>query len=98
MILSKKCNIGYINKITNYLDNYLEKKYKDSDFYNTYIYDEPINHLWAIRIPGVTVGHIKVKENIITDIILYEDSFCYKKEVLDNLNQFVGKKLDLSIL
>lgn len=95
MIKSKKNRQGYKNDITEYLDEYLIKCEGCIDFYSNYIYDEPINGNWAIRVPGATRGHIKIEDGIIKEIKLYEDSFCYKREVLNNLDQFIGKSIDL---
>ena len=57
--------------------------------------------LIAIRVPGVTRGHIKVDENlIIQDLIIYENSYkatwaCYTPEVLEVRTKFIGTKLGL---
>lgn len=96
MIKSKRDWQGYKNEITDYLDKYLVKCNDCADFYSTYIYDTPIDNKWLIRVPGATRGNINVVNGTIESIVLYEDiSFCYEKEVLDNLSQFFGRKIDL---
>lgn len=95
MIKSRKNWQGYKNEVTDYLDDYLIKCDGCRDFYSNYIFDEPINGNWAIRVPGATRGHIKIEDEIIKEIKLYEDSFCYKREVFDNLDEFIGRKIDL---
>ena len=97
MIKSKKNWQGYKNEITEYLDKYLIKCYGCRDFYSNYIYPNPQDNFWIIRVPGASRGNIEVVEGIIKNITLYEDSFCYERDVLDNLNQFIGKKIDLGI-
>lgn len=92
MITSREDWQGYRNEITDYLDKYL---IADCRGWNNYIYNHPIENKWLIRVPGATRGNFEVKNGVITSIELYEDSFCYKKEVLDNLNQFIGRKIDL---
>lgn len=89
-----KENTGYYNEITDYLDKYLLKVDNCWRGYRNYIYEEPINNSWLIRVPGATRGNIIVDDNnIILEINLYEDSFCYNREVLNNLDQFIGSKL-----
>lgn len=95
MIKSIKDQQGYKNQITVYLDEYLIKCEGCVDFYRNYIYDEPKDNKWAIRVPGATRGHIEVEGGIIKEIELYEDRFCYSKEVYDNLNKFIGMEIDL---
>lgn len=95
MITTKKNNFGYFNEITQYLDKYL---ILDPEWSHTYIYEKPIGDTWLIRIPGATIGKLKIKNNIIEDINLYEDDCiyklrCYDKSVLENLNQFIGEKI-----
>lgn len=82
-----------VNDLTKELDDYLDfnLKYK----LNNYIYDHPFDNSWPIRYPGATRGGIRVDENnIITDIVLYEDSDdIYKKNVRDILSKYIGMKL-----
>lgn len=95
MIVSTKNTFGYINEITKYLDKHLEKSYKSEDLYCNYLFEKPYENYWTLRVPGATRGHIELNGNIIKDIVLYEDSFCYESKVLDSIKQFVGRKLDL---
>lgn len=95
MIQSKHIWIGIVNEITDYLDKYLLKCDDCDDYYRNYIYDKPIGNKWLIRVPGATRGNIEVEDGVIKNITLLEDSFCYRKEVLDNLPQFFGKEIDL---
>ena len=95
IITSVRNRKGYINGVTKFLDEYLIKCENYSDFYYNYICDEPFNDDWAIRVPGATRGHIKIKDGVITEIKLYEDSFCYDEKVYDNLDKFIGMKIDL---
>lgn len=95
MIESKKNWKGYKNKITEYLDRYLIKCEGCVDFYSNYIYDSPHGNLWIIRVPGASRGNIEIVNGIVTNITLYEDSFCYEREVLDDINQFIGEEIDL---
>ncbi len=92
MITSEISWDGYRNEITYYLDKYLIGVFDDFD---NYIYPTEIDNKWLIRVPGATRGHIQVVQGKIADITLYRDSFCYKEEVLDNINQFIGKEIDL---
>lgn len=94
MIKSTKNRYGYINEVTHYLDKFLVFS---SQQCSNYIYDSPANDRWLIRVPGATRGNILVKDGLIKEITLYEDSFCYRREVLDNINQFIGKKIDLTV-
>ena len=96
MIKSRKNWQGYRNEITDYLDRYLISEYLRY-FDGNYIYPNPQGNIWIIRVPGASRGNIEIVEGIIKNITLYEDSFCYERDVLDNLNQFIGKKIDLSI-
>lgn len=98
MITNVKDKFGYKNEITRYLDNYLIDECDDFSSYCTYIYEKPRNNFWAIRVPGATRGHVEVDSNIIKNIVLYEDNYCYRKEVFNNLNQFIGKEVDFSTL
>lgn len=94
MIKSRRNWQGYRNEITDYLDEYLEHE-MCRDFYSNYIYSTPNGNHWIIRVPGASRGNIEIIDGVIKNIILYEDSFCYKKEVLDNLHQFIGRRIDL---
>ena len=95
MIKSIKNWQGYRNEVTDYLDKYLIKCDGCSDFYSNYIYPNPQINKWIIRVPGASRGNIEITGGIIKNITLYEDNFCYKKEVLNGLEQFIGKKIDL---
>lgn len=96
MIVSeKKYSCAYVNDITRYLDRYLIRCNDCLDLYSNYIFNEPVNGNWAIRVPGATRGHIKIEDGVVTEIKLYEDSFCYKKDVFDDLKKFIGMKIDL---
>lgn len=95
MIKSIKNWQGYKNIITDYLDKYLIKCDNCEGFYSNYIYTEPINGKWAIRVPGATRGYIKIENGIIEEIELYEDSFCYSTSVYDELDKFIGMEIDL---
>ena len=98
MIKSTKIRRDYKSEITDYLDKHLIKCYGCSDFYSNYIYSEPVNGYWAIRVPGATRGHIKVEDGVVKEIKLYEDTFCYGESVFDELNKFVGRKIDLEYI
>lgn len=95
MIFSTKDRQGYRNEITDYLDKYLIKCDGCIDLYSNYIFDEDVNGNWAIRVPGATRGHIKVENGVVEKIKLYEDSFCYTRDVYDGLDKFIGMKIDL---
>lgn len=101
IIRSEKTRRGYINAITEYLDRYLIGK---TDRYYNYIEDNFTKDeifrgtfTCGIRTPGATRGSLVVKSGIIENIELFEDRFCYSREVLDNLNQFIGKAIDLPL-
>lgn len=95
MIKSVKDRQGYKNQITDYLDDHLIKCEGCVDFYRNYIFDEPRDNKWAIRVPGATRGHIEVENGKVKEIVLYEDSFCYSQDVYNNLNIFIGMEIDL---
>ena len=95
MIESKRGSFGYKNEITEYLDKYLIKAEYTIDIYSNYIYPSPHGNKWIIRIPGMSVGNIEIVDGIVKSIKLNEDSFCYEKEVLNNLNKFIGRRIDL---
>lgn len=97
MITSQKNRRGYyLNEITDCLDKYLKKCDGCTDFYSNYIYPDPIDNYWLIRIPGMTVGRIKVINGIVTEATVYKDNIsCYEEGVLNSLQQFVNKKIDL---
>lgn len=102
------------NDITHFADQYLRDsllKYdgKDGPKHRTYILvdDFGINEsTFAIRCPGMTIGHVKYSGNypdnmIITEIKIYNDnSFAkwmfYKPGLVSSLfDQFIGKPLIL---
>lgn len=89
----EKGYLHLVNDLTKELDDYLliNETYK----INNYIYDHPFDNSWPIRYPGATRGGIRVDENnIITDIVLYEDSDdIYKKNVREILSKYIGMKL-----
>lgn len=93
MIISKKRSYGLVNEVTEYLDKYLIGNLHE--YYYNYIYEEPSDNKWLIRVPGATRGNILIENGVIKHIELYDDSFCYRKEVLFNLDQFIGKSIDL---
>lgn len=96
MIKSTKDRQGYRNEITDFLDKYLLDDFCEyRDIYSNYIYDTSFNNRWLIRVPGATRGNILVEDGIIKSIEIYEDSFCYKREVLDHIDKFIGCKIDL---
>lgn len=96
MIKSRRTRQGYRNEITDFLDKYLLDDFCEfREIYSNYIYDEPFNNRWLIRVPGATRGNILVEDGIVKSIEIYEDSFCYKREVLDHINQFIGREIDL---
>lgn len=94
---------GYRNEITDYLDEFLLDGYaRGCDADSNYIYDRPVvksqrESYWGIRVPGATRGEMLIEDGIIKNIKLYEDTFCYKREVLDNIDKFYGKAIDLTI-
>lgn len=68
---------GYIvNEVTDHLDKHtIDYEGCGIDIYGNYIYDIPSNDgIWTIRAQGATRGHIKVDDEIIKEIELYEDS------------------------
>lgn len=96
MIKSEKNWQGYRNEVTNYLDRYLIKCEGYAKFFGNYIYPNPQGSHWIIRVPGASRGNIEIIDGVIKSITLYEDSFCYDKKVFDELNQFIGRKIDLN--
>ena len=95
MIKSKKNWQGYRNEVTDYLDEYLIKCDGCAKFFGNYIYPNPQDNHWIIRVPGASRGNLEIIDGVIKNITLYEDSFCYRKEVLDELKQFLGMEIDL---
>lgn len=93
MITSERGTYGYVNDLTRHLDKYLVGTVTRR--WCTYIYDDPCGDNWLLRVPGATRGYVTVVEGIITEVKLHEDSFCYKPEVLDTLNQFLGMKIKI---
>lgn len=89
---SMRTKQGFINDITKYLDDNMEI---NSPYFNNYIYDGKIDEYWLIRYPGATRGRIEVENNIIKNIELYEDSFCYNECVNEGVKQFYGMALDI---
>lgn len=70
------------NEITEYTDELMIRttKYK----FKTYILDEVFNSAMAIRVPGMTLGGIKINEkNEVIEVEIYEDV----------LNKFKDKKV-----
>lgn len=65
---------------------------------------QPERHI-AFRVPGATRGHVEVDENfVIKKIVFYPDTCfnsnhngieCYKKEVVEASNKFIGTVLDI---
>lgn len=95
LIAKKDEYIEYTNDLTRDMDSYLKRP---NEHMQTYIYDHSLTgKTWAIRYPGATRGHIEVDENnIITDIVLYKDSYrtdkIYKEEVWSCFEKYIGMK------
>ena len=94
MIKSEKTRRGYVNEATEYLDLHLIGK---TDMYWSYIeddfiYDKSVEGTFScgIKTPGATRGSLRINKGVIESIELFEDSFCFDRAVLDNLNQFKG--------
>lgn len=101
IIRSERTRQGYINAITKYLDQYLIGKtdkyysYIDDNFTDDEIFERTFT--CGIRTPDATRGSLVVNTGIIESIEIFEDNFCYNREVLNNLNQFIGKGIDLPL-
>lgn len=79
-----------------------------SDLYRTYMCnkdahiskDKEVFYAYAIRVPGATRGHILTdKDNIITEVALYEDTAdCYSSELMLNLTEISKKYIGAKIV
>lgn len=87
----------YINEITDSLNEFLCDEHKDLIKYSgkncgTYIQDSD-NGYFAIRVPGATRGHIRVENNIITEIKFYEPTKrCYRDGYEEAIKKYIGYK------
>ena len=61
-------------------------------FYSYFLYHD--NETLALRIPGMTIGHISIKDNIITNIVIYERSFT-KNKTFPELKEFIDDSIIL---
>ena len=99
---------GYVNEMTKLMDSlYLTADYQkigNKDFYTTYIVKFfKQDDIYLIRKFGATRGCLRVDENnTIIEIKIYEENgyenkyskhACYKHEVLDFMNQWIGWSL-----
>lgn len=81
-----------INELTLEMDKFRKPACRR---FETYIYGEPIGHMWLIRYPGATRGAIVVDENmIIQKISLYNDTRDIYEDSIDKIfDKYIGTKL-----
>ena len=90
-------------EITDLLDEYLIESHKKHNWLRSYLCDYD-NDTFCIRVPGATRGYIKLEENVIKEIDLYDDTAfskdlgCYdekrKSELIERLNSFIGSTIN----
>lgn len=94
--------IEYRNNITNELDKYLIDEFKIHNF-TTYIlkWNNGVNDIFSIRVPGRTRGCIYVDENMfIIKIRIDDDNIngkfaCYKSGAKESIEKYIGTKIIL---
>lgn len=53
-------------------------------------------NVYAIRFPGATRGHILVDDNnIIQEIVFYEDTMIYGNNINEECKKFIGVKIEV---
>ena len=91
----------YLCEITKFLDDDIRNNYGEfNSYFRCYIYDcrSWCDNTIAIRMPGSTIGCIKVDDrNVIKECYIYDDVMSknniFSKDINERLKRFVGKTL-----
>lgn len=65
---------------------------KNDHFYSYFLYYD--DQTLSLRIPGMTIGHISIEDNIITGIVIYDRSFT-KNKTFPELKEFINDSIIL---
>lgn len=86
----------YYNNITKDIDKALGLKEDSDSLFKSYIMDfDP--GLYSIRVPGRTIGDLRVDDNmIITSVVIGDDTrYKFNCDINEQLKKYVGTKLEL---
>ena len=90
----------YVCDLTYEMDKYLNVPMERANL--TYLYDygprkdkdgKP-GHIYTIRVPGATRGHIYLdNDDAITEIEFYKKTMCYDKRIVEDMQKYIGYQI-----
>lgn len=87
----------YYNQITKDIDKALGIPEERLEFFKSYFTDYTSNIIYCIRVPGCTIGYVKVDVNmIIQELEIYNDLkiVTFECDINEQLKSYIGTKLE----
>lgn len=104
MKLERKYDAEYFCAITKLLDRESGIDTKDNDYFRHYILADKLqikNKCLAIRVPGGTVGGIRIDDNGLIKEICVDTNYIikrYPQNINQILSKYVGERIDMATI